>query len=500
MKKRSVIAIILAMSVILTLLAGCSDSSSAKDERLTISCTDDTGAPVSDVELHVVSGEADSYISTDSSGIAEIQKENDEYIISVASAPDEYLIPNEIAVLNDNNLNYSFTLLLDTSSKSYEEYVKTEKNYPIYSFDKLELDGEDFYGNKVDSSVFKNADVTWIKIYYYDKENKFNYSASDLELTKKLYDKYKDQGLQVIVVLQSLERNVTSDEAEKLAEMTDTDFLTMPMCDGLKPVSYPLDYVQNVFVNKSGNVIMPVEKDSEDLLINSERIAEYKKYAIGHFPTYAERLDETFPGLYTEEIMTKFIAVLVGDFDTARKIDYKLEKRRADERDISRVRFDSEDRYGRECDESIFSDYKLTMIYFWEGGTTCENEMYYLNELYSKYKDEGFQVLGVYSGDENTALQALNRLGILYPNIVKSDDFKKFSTGYVPTIMFVNNEGSVISHSVSADDLKDNPDVSEELLEKVYIGSQLYETWEKMITDYMGISIIIDSTDDEDDF
>ena len=135
--------------------------------------------------------------------------------------------------------------------------------------------------------------------------------------------------------------------------------------------------------------------------------------------------------------------------------------------------FKTTDRAGNTYDESIFASAKLTMINFWEPWCgPCVSEMPDLERLYEAYKDKGFQIIGVYSetGMENDVDDILNNGKVSYPILKYTSEFDIFQTGYVPTTVFVDQNGHIIKMENGAETV---------------IGSNTYEEWEAIIKNYL---------------
>lgn len=130
--------------------------------------------------------------------------------------------------------------------------------------------------------------------------------------------------------------------------------------------------------------------------------------------------------------------------------------------------FSVTDRDGNTWDESVFSSYNLTMINFWEPWCgPCVGEIPDLEKLYEDYKDMGFQIIGVYSETamEGEVDQIIRDSGVTYPILHYSSEFDKFQTGYVPTTIFVDGEGHILT--VQGEDS--------------VVGSKTYNDWAKII-------------------
>ena len=128
------------------------------------------------------------------------------------------------------------------------------------------------------------------------------------------------------------------------------------------------------------------------------------------------------------------------------------------------LRFSTTDRAGNAADESMLKGHRLVMLNFWEPWCPpCVKEMPDLERLYEDYKDRGLLILGIYSteGQEADVDKVLSDSGTSYPILRYSKDFDIFQTGYVPTTVFVDEEGTILS----------------ELL----VGGRDYAGWEELI-------------------
>ena len=108
------------------------------------------------------------------------------------------------------------------------------------------------------------------------------------------------------------------------------------------------------------------------------------------------------------------------------------------------------------------------MINFWEPWCgPCVGEIPDLEKLYEDYKDMGFQIIGVYSETamEGEVDQIIRDSGVTYPILHYSSEFDKFQTGYVPTTIFVDGEGHILT--VQGEDS--------------VVGSKTYNDWAKII-------------------
>ena len=107
------------------------------------------------------------------------------------------------------------------------------------------------------------------------------------------------------------------------------------------------------------------------------------------------------------------------------------------------------------------------MINMWESWCgPCVNEMPDLQKLYTKYKDSGFLILGVTSSEISEAKSVVTQKRITYPILIRSSEFERFQTGYVPTTVFIDNAGNVLSP-------------------EPYVGGKSYSEWETVILSYL---------------
>ena len=132
-------------------------------------------------------------------------------------------------------------------------------------------------------------------------------------------------------------------------------------------------------------------------------------------------------------------------------------------------RFSATDRNGGLWDQNVFASHALTMINFWEPWCgPCVNEMPDLQRLSENYADRGLLILGVYStaGMEKSVDNVLRQTGVTYPILNFCPEFQVFETGYVPTTVFVDREGNVLSANGGA---------------PAYVGSRSYDDWAAIV-------------------
>jgi thiol-disulfide isomerase/thioredoxin len=125
--------------------------------------------------------------------------------------------------------------------------------------------------------------------------------------------------------------------------------------------------------------------------------------------------------------------------------------------------------------EDVFREHKVTMINFWEPWCgPCVAEMPELEKLYENYKDQGLYVIGVFSSDDQIedVKAVLAQAGTTYPVAGYSSAFDTYQTGYVPTTIFVDQDGHVLP-------------VSNGYSDNAVVGSNTYDDWAAIVEKYI---------------
>lgn len=131
--------------------------------------------------------------------------------------------------------------------------------------------------------------------------------------------------------------------------------------------------------------------------------------------------------------------------------------------------FSTVDINGNSVSLSDFSDAKLIMLNFWEPWCgPCVGEMPDLEELYEKYKGSGFVIIGAYStsGMDDEVRDVMDQCKTTYPIVQSSSEMYEYMTEYVPTTIFMDGHGHVITS-------------------EPYIGSNSYSGWDDIINTYL---------------
>lgn len=97
---------------------------------------------------------------------------------------------------------------------------------------------------------------------------------------------------------------------------------------------------------------------------------------------------------------------------------------------------------------------KVLLVNFWATWCgPCISEIPDLNEIYKKYKDQGFELLAVaaQSGNPETIKKFAERMKIEYPIVVGTDAvLLKYQVYAFPTDFIIDREGRIRDHIIGA--------------------------------------------------
>lgn len=144
--------------------------------------------------------------------------------------------------------------------------------------------------------------------------------------------------------------------------------------------------------------------------------------------------------------------------------------------------FTATDLGGNAVDQSLFKNYKLTMINIWATYCgPCLTEMPDLGKLSEAYRDKGVQIVGIVSDAQNydgsiseeqaeLAREIVEKTGAAYPHLLPSEDLGNivlWQVSAVPTTVFVDSNGSLVGYA--------------------YMGAADYDTWAERIETTLGV-------------
>ena len=131
--------------------------------------------------------------------------------------------------------------------------------------------------------------------------------------------------------------------------------------------------------------------------------------------------------------------------------------------------FTSKDVNGNVVKLSDYPDARVVMINFWEPWCgPCLGEMPDLAKLYDRYKDQGLLIVGVFSSADmdDDVREIISENGIKYPVVRQMGELASFRAQYVPTTIFTDGSGNLIS--------------SEPI-----VGAKSFSEWESIIKLYL---------------
>lgn len=140
--------------------------------------------------------------------------------------------------------------------------------------------------------------------------------------------------------------------------------------------------------------------------------------------------------------------------------------------DAGQLDFTTVDIDGNPYTMDDIKDAKVVLVNFWEPWCgPCVGEIGDLARLYEEYKDQGFLILGAYSteGQDEDVKSIMADNGVTYPVIKAGGNMSEFMTMYVPTTVFADGSGKIISAEPE-------------------IGAHSYDEWKAIIEDYLAKS------------
>ena len=115
------------------------------------------------------------------------------------------------------------------------------------------------------------------------------------------------------------------------------------------------------------------------------------------------------------------------------------------------------------------------MINFWEPWCgPCVSEMPEIEKLYENYKDKGLYIIGVFSATDqlDDVKSVVKSAGTTYPIAIYDQAFDIYQTGYVPTTIFIDQNGHILP-------------ASNGYSEHAIVGANSYENWAELVESFL---------------
>ena len=156
----------------------------------------------------------------------------------------------------------------------------------------------------------------------------------------------------------------------------------------------------------------------------------------------AKEAYKSFADIFRKKEDPSLVDIIVLLESSARRLDLPGKELKLVGRDFS----------GRAFDIESFKN-KFVLVYFWSSTTrACEQEHPYMFSVYNKYKDRGFEIVGIGLDEDKDEAQAfISRLAIPWVNLWESrkDGVSKVMETYgvssIPTVFLLDKNGKVIT-------------------------------------------------------
>ena len=120
-------------------------------------------------------------------------------------------------------------------------------------------------------------------------------------------------------------------------------------------------------------------------------------------------------------------------------------------------------------------DAKLVIVNLWEPWCgPCVSEMPEIEKLYENYKDKGLYIIGVFSATDqlDDVKSVVKSAGTTYPIAIYDQAFDIYQTGYVPTTIFIDQNGHILP-------------ASNGYSEHAIVGANSYENWAELVESFL---------------
>ena len=137
--------------------------------------------------------------------------------------------------------------------------------------------------------------------------------------------------------------------------------------------------------------------------------------------------------------------------------------------DAGQLDFTTVDFDGNPFTTADLAEAKVVLLNFWEPWCgPCVGEIPDLAKLYEEYKDQGLLIVGAYSESsmDDDIRSLIEENNVTYPIVRAGGNMSEFMTSYVPTTVFADGQGNIISAEPE-------------------IGAHSYDEWKAIIEDYL---------------
>lgn len=158
------------------------------------------------------------------------------------------------------------------------------------------------------------------------------------------------------------------------------------------------------------------------------------------------------------------------DNNVTEETEEKQDEQTEDIDNREKLFFETVDINGNYVSSATLAGSKVVMVNFWEPWCgPCVREMPELEKLYQQYRGDGLVIVGAFStqGEDESVRAVVANTGVTYPIVYAVDSMEPYMTKFVPTTIFLDGEGHVIS---------DEP----------VIGSNSYKEWASIVNQYIG--------------
>lgn len=278
------------------------------------------------------------------------------------------------------------------------------------------------------------------------KEHGFQFYLNDI------LRKYLDDGL-----LYMADMDYPNDFPMKFVTIDDYNKAKLGNNVGIKPQQYEKDLF----------LIKVIDKNNDILQSNVEELA--KKYEknrkigeIGNFEYYIYYNDKFDISNLSEKSkeqvdnIEKSIEFLLSNIEIFEPINTDVELQ-----NLKKFEFKGKTIDGKDIDDSIFKNYKVTIVDCWLVTKFDELQLGNIQRFYSETKDNEINVIGIIlNGDEEKerAEAIINYNGVTFTNIILDKKYRDTLDRMIPVVpmkIFVDNKGNILGDAMVGDYYKE---------------------------------------------